>query len=65
MLFQRIFEGKNIQERNLFDNQKEWEWCMEQAARKDMPHQLRRLYANIILYSTVNDKNGNDSRVRC
>ena len=31
---------------------------MKEASRKDMPHQLRRLLAHIILYCTVNDKRG-------
>jgi len=38
------------------NDEREWEWAMEAAAAREMPIQVRRVFATIVAYCPVKDK---------
>jgi hypothetical protein len=41
------------------DDEREWEFAMEEAVKSKMPREIRRLFAAIVAYCPVKDKQGN------
>jgi hypothetical protein len=40
------------------DDEREWEYAMEEAVKSKMPREIRRLYATIVAYCPIKDKQG-------
>jgi hypothetical protein len=44
--------------RGFMDDEREWEFAMEEAIKTKMPCEIRRLFATIVAYCPVKDKQG-------